>query len=365
MFETLREILDRHHYRYISMIPADMDVAFSRNECGLLTLLSSYRQRTTLLFSYSRLRRLIEYSIKCLKPETYLLYQLFFRGLVVRPDLVEPLLDGVLTELLDASLLFKVGFDGYRARQCIVPFKNYYLFCDFPISHQDHVYLGATSCFMAQYLLSHSWPAHGRGLDIGSGSGILTFMLRRFCREVVGIDISDEATTTASLNRTFNNISGVQFITDDFNQFQETGFDFIVGNPPAADLPSSFQGVRNAYGGKYGIEKTIKVIRYIEKALHENGQALLLTGAPVVQGENILYSSLRDLVKESGLSIAVEVQAFWPMARVDWHEPEFSPTHKYLVLLHIRRNARPEVILRPLPFYRRLEYIFQGLGGSR
>jgi tRNA1Val (adenine37-N6)-methyltransferase len=80
----------------------------------------------------------------------------------------------------------------------------------------------------------------GRVLDIGSGSGILSLLIKRdFQTEVIGIEKQKEM-FEISLENSRHNSLDVEFSNEDFEDFQSNEkFDFIVSNPPFYNHKSS------------------------------------------------------------------------------------------------------------------------------
>ncbi|MCV6607677.1 MAG: methyltransferase [Campylobacterales bacterium] len=80
----------------------------------------------------------------------------------------------------------------------------------------------------------------GRVLDIGSGCGILSLLIKRdFKIEVVGVEKQKEMFEISLENSRVNNLE-VEFCNENFSDFQSTEkFDFIVSNPPFYNHKSS------------------------------------------------------------------------------------------------------------------------------
>lgn len=92
------------------------------------------------------------------------------------------------------------------------------------------------------FFISNMSSKKGRALDIGCGSGILTFELSKHYKEVVGIDISEEMLSIARAKREKDNIS---YIKMDANELLfDTTFDFIVSSATFHHL-SDIQNVLN------------------------------------------------------------------------------------------------------------------------
>src|SRR5258705_926107 len=97
--------------------------------------------------------------------------------------------------------------------------------------------------------------AHGRGLDCFTFNGAFALHLAGVCEDVIGIDISEEATTAGRRNAELNNLGNVEFreanVFDALREMEVAGerFDTIVLDPPAfaknrASLKSAMRGYK-------------------------------------------------------------------------------------------------------------------------
>ncbi len=97
--------------------------------------------------------------------------------------------------------------------------------------------------------------AHGRGLDCFTFNGAFALHLASVCDDVIGIDISEEATTAGRRNAELNNLGNVEFreanVFDALREMEVAGerFDTIVLDPPAfaknrASLKSAMRGYK-------------------------------------------------------------------------------------------------------------------------
>ncbi|EKQ57157.1 MAG: methylase involved in ubiquinone/menaquinone biosynthesis [Clostridium sp. Maddingley MBC34-26] len=103
-----------------------------------------------------------------------------------------------------------------------------------------------------------------RALDIGCGSGILTFELCKHYGEVIGIDISEEMLSVAKSKRQRDNIS---YINMDANElcFEKT-FDFIVS--------------RTTFHHLFNIQS---VLKQMKSMLNEGGKIVILDNVSKVE----------------------------------------------------------------------------------
>jgi methylase of polypeptide subunit release factors len=138
-------------------------------------------------------------------------------------------------------------------------------------------------------------------LDIGCGVGILTFVVRNFCDEAIGLDLNSNAVQMAQLNAELNQISSCRFINESFENIKKERFDLIISNPPFIHYPLRSIGPLDSDGGKpYGLGVTIKIIKQLPELLNEKGRAYILTRSPVFNGgKDYLLNELPNILPEN------------------------------------------------------------------
>jgi release factor glutamine methyltransferase len=112
-------------------------------------------------------------------------------------------------------------------------------------------------------------------LEIGIGSGYLTRLLCTNFEFVVGTDIDINSIMYAK-NNTLANISNKLLVCSDLGLPLKCKFDLIICNPPY--LPTEFGNLDDTavYGGKKGIELTIRLLRSIQLQLSERGKIVIM-----------------------------------------------------------------------------------------
>lgn len=112
-------------------------------------------------------------------------------------------------------------------------------------------------------------------LEVGIGSGYLTRLLCTNFEFVVGTDIDVDSIMYAK-NNTLANISNKLLVCSDLSLPLKCKFDLIISNPPY--LPTDLGNLDDisVYGGKKGIELTIRLLRSIQLQLSERGKIVLM-----------------------------------------------------------------------------------------
>ena len=112
-------------------------------------------------------------------------------------------------------------------------------------------------------------------LEVGIGSGYLTRLLCTNFEFVVGTDLDVNSIMYAK-NNTLANISNKLLVCSDLSLPLKCKFDLIISNPPY--LPKEFGNLVDTavYGGKKGIELTIRLLRSIQLQLTERGKIVIM-----------------------------------------------------------------------------------------
>ena len=131
-------------------------------------------------------------------------------------------------------------------------------------------------------------------LDIGVGSGIITEALCENFKKVVGTDLEFEilkrcredvvSNTSKDSEKKLKNERGFELVcADAASAFRDNIFDLVVSNPPY--LPEDYDNERMKihdeaiYGGKSGIEVTLKIIKSSLSALKTEGKLLIIVSS--------------------------------------------------------------------------------------
>lgn len=84
-----------------------------------------------------------------------------------------------------------------------------------------------------------------RVLDIGTGTGVICFLLWARCETAsyVGIDIQKRSIDLANRSKEMNKISNIEFLNEDLKDFtNKHSFDLVCSNPPYEKIGTGFTG---------------------------------------------------------------------------------------------------------------------------
>ncbi len=115
---------------------------------------------------------------------------------------------------------------------------------------------GTDALLLAKYV---NVKKGNRVLDIGTGTGIITFSIYKPLASFVGIDIQEDMISLANKSKALNSLENIDFIHCDLKEYCEKhSFDCLVSNPPYEPLGSGF------------INENEKISRYEYKATLED-----------------------------------------------------------------------------------------------
>ena len=131
-------------------------------------------------------------------------------------------------------------------------------------------------------------------LDIGVGSGIITQTLCENFKKVVGTDLEFEilekckedvvSNTSKDSEKKLENERGFELVcADAASAFRDNIFDLVVSNPPYLPEDYDNEGMKihdeAIYGGKSGIEVTLKIIKSSLSTLKREGKLLIIVSS--------------------------------------------------------------------------------------
>lgn len=161
----------------------------------------------------------------------------------------------------------------------------------------DYVYLGRESLELAKWLARDPERFIGKNvLDLGSGSGALSFALAPFARRVLGLELSAAAVKWANAAARAQGWGNVAFAEarvgapDADRQAVGTRWDAVVFNPPMAVPSGGARPFRD--GGALGMEVPLAFLAFAAKHLPSGGEALFLATNPIVGGRAAFFDRL-------------------------------------------------------------------------
>ncbi|TNV62100.1 methyltransferase, partial [Corallococcus exiguus] len=118
--------------------------------------------------------------------------------------------------------------------------------------------------------------------------------------EVVLADLNPLALEFSRVNARLNGSHGVQAVHSDLLRDVSGRFDLIMANPPY--LADTDKRTYRDGGGTHGTELSVRIVREGVERLEPGGTLVLYTGAPVVDGEDLLRTALEPVWREAPLA---------------------------------------------------------------
>lgn len=162
-------------------------------------------------------------------------------------------------------------------------------------------FIGDDGLMLLNYVIKNiKDDRYQKGLDIGTGSGLIGISLSPWFDSIVGVDIDAPAITWAQLNKKINHVE--KYFTYEGSHYEpvkENGpFDFIISNPSFSFVPPDFikkyQLQEHEISKDYGLEQVFKIIDGFSEHLTSNGRAIICTLAPIIYGQDYLIDKIKE-----------------------------------------------------------------------
>ncbi|MBF5041792.1 class I SAM-dependent methyltransferase [Aggregicoccus sp. 17bor-14] len=203
-----------------------------------------------------------------------------------------------------------------------------------PTLSEDSVFFGPdTYRFAAQ--LARLPGSFGRAVDVGCGSGAGGLSLDGRVARLLLADVSGRALRFAGVNAALNGQQDAACVHSDVLDGVEGDFDLIAANPPYI-VDTEGRTYRDG-GGLYGAELSVRIVRESLPRLARGGTLLLYTGAPVVDGEDVLLRALEPLLGAHDVEARYE-ETDPDVFGEELEKPEYDPVERIAVaVLTVRR----------------------------
>jgi methylase of polypeptide subunit release factors len=172
-----------------------------------------------------------------------------------------------------------------------------YIHSAFPTDAPDAVFFGPDTYRFIAFLKAHIAPAR-RVVDIGCGAGAGGLAFAAAAERVVLADINVKALQFAQINAALASCTSVELIESDVLQSVEGEVDVVLANPPY--LVDDDARVYRHGGADLGTALSARIAREAVDRLAPGGRLLLYTGAPIVEGRDVLRAALEPLLERAG-----------------------------------------------------------------
>jgi release factor glutamine methyltransferase len=182
----------------------------------------------------------------------------------------------------------------------------------FPTEHANAVFFGPDTYRFAR-AIRHSIgaivPRRGmRILDVGAGSGAgglyAARLLNLYAPHIVLADINHQALRFSRINAALNGIENAAIVESDLYAATEGRFDLIVSNPPYLVDPLA-RTYRHG-GGEFGGALSLRIAEEGIERLAPGGQLLLYTASAIVEGVDLLYERLHQMLSDRNVTFSYD-----------------------------------------------------------
>lgn len=214
----------------------------------------------------------------------------------------ETLGDAVVANLGDTGFATS---DGQAGGWELTAFRGVLVARD-PESHGGEVYIGEDGMRFVESIVNVR--PHGRALDVGCGTGLLTCALARTCDEVVAIDIVAKCLEATKLSAQLNQVS--EKITTHHVALQdyapEQPFNCVTANLPGVPVPPGIRYSREGNGGPDGLNYVRMLIERAPSLLDPVDGMLLMRFQSLGDASGpLLLRDLREAAVRNGWEVWV------------------------------------------------------------
>jgi len=161
---------------------------------------------------------------------------------------------------------------------------------NFSIIVDKEVYIGEESTKFAKFLsdyLKNKRKKFNNGIDIGSATGIYSFVLSKYCKKVIGTEIDKKSITNAVLCAEKNNIRNVNFEIANLFPRNKEKYDIIVSNPDYI--------LENKIDKFYGGKMLYDILNKVNEKLSNNGVAIIVCTLPIMNRKPLILNWLNKI----------------------------------------------------------------------
>jgi methylase of polypeptide subunit release factors len=218
---------------------------------------------------------------------------------------------------LDAADALAPCGAGYRSRlRCSTIDDRLYLHSAYPTLGEDAVFFGPDTYRFCRFLRQElrDVPAADLRLivDVGCGSGAGGLTARQalapaglaFAPRLLLTDINDQALRLAAVNAALADEPAVDCRYSDVLGAVDEAPDLVIANPPYL-IDAAARTYRNG-GGEHGCALSQRIVAEALQRLAAGGRLLLYSGAPIADGQDLLWQALQPLLRAAGAEYRYE-----------------------------------------------------------
>ena len=143
----------------------------------------------------------------------------------------------------------------------------------------------------------------GRLVDVGTGCGAGGIVGAAFAKSVVLSDINPLALRCARVNAALAGVRA-EIVESDLLDGVDGPIDSVVANPPY--LVDGEHRLYRDGGGRFGEAFTVRLVRQALQRLSPGGTLVVYTGAPILEGRDVLREAVEPSFRDAGATFSYE-----------------------------------------------------------
>jgi HemK-related putative methylase len=345
----IKECFRRLRYENVQFLPSRRS-KFIGNE--LFVLRSAILRDEASVFNSSAFHFLYRHIFRIPNPKLYALYRAAFLCEYLREKEFIALFgaDGIEI-LLEEGVLRKA--DGkYKFTLRFIPVESLLIAAspEADVDSAGYVHIGYDTLTLWRFLKRELEGVKATSaLEIGSGTGFISLWMSTIASRITASDINPRAVEMTNLNAEINGINNVVTVESDVYSKIAGKYDIIVSNPPFEFLPPEEKNKIHSYGGRHGIDITLRILVGLEEHLGEDGSCYILANSYIKEsGTDTLKN---EIVKLFGTK-PFKIEMFEATYQL---RPEFSEfyrkngiSHSISYIISVKRSDNFSLITIPL-----------------
>jgi SAM-dependent methyltransferase len=214
--------------------------------------------------------------------------------------------ESVPARILDLAFRARVVESAESQLRATVRFSNIgeklFVHSAYPTNAANAVFFGPDTYRFCSFL-GRSLTNCKRLVDVGCGSGAGGLIAAEFAEHVVLADVNPLALRLANVNAALSD-TAVELVESDVLSSVDGHLDAVIANPPY--LRDAAHRTYRDGGGTWGEQLSLRIARESLERLGRGGKLYLYTGAPIVEGVDVLREGLLALAATAGASLAYE-----------------------------------------------------------
>ena len=301
LLKKIIDVLKTYNYKKIQFIPLEQSfLAIVKEHENFLNL---FFQKKHLLYYYSLFPAL--YRLWLSKKLCLCLDICFLNKKVTKNELLKIFSEELINEAIANNIIVEVN-SSYQLSLSFLPYDNYIILrevnSNYDLFYSDpekmghpefdnSVWVGADSIMYTRQLKKLlNKKTFNRGIEVGSGTGILSIAGSNFTKEFHAIDYNERAVAYTKLNININNSLNIKSYFSDMFKNVSGKFDLILAAPWFVDLEKS------------GLEEVPFILEGLDKYLDDEGVCLMTLNSYVKNGVDENIEFIKAFIKKNNYS---------------------------------------------------------------